>query len=116
MGTDILGKFHIYVSCSLDKALEEAEPYLTGYYDVHRAADPARKELGLLIQRDSKTLLEQGFVLAGDPERVADTIKRWSDTIGLTTISGTFHFGGMPHEMALKNIRLFADKVLPKFR
>jgi alkanesulfonate monooxygenase SsuD/methylene tetrahydromethanopterin reductase-like flavin-dependent oxidoreductase (luciferase family) len=58
--TEILGKFHIYVSSSLDRALEEAEPYLTGYYDVHRAADPNRKELGLMIQRDSKTLLEQG--------------------------------------------------------
>jgi len=36
--------------------------------------------------------------------------------VGLTAISGTFHFGGMPHEMAMKNIRLFADKVLPKFK
>jgi alkanesulfonate monooxygenase SsuD/methylene tetrahydromethanopterin reductase-like flavin-dependent oxidoreductase (luciferase family) len=115
-GTDILGKFHIYVSSSLDKALEEAEPYLTGYYDVHRAADPNRKEMGLLAQRDSKTQFEQGFVLAGDPERVADTIRKWSEEVGLTTISGTFYFGGMPHDLALKNIRLFADKVLPKFK
>jgi alkanesulfonate monooxygenase SsuD/methylene tetrahydromethanopterin reductase-like flavin-dependent oxidoreductase (luciferase family) len=96
--------------------LEEAEPYLTGYYDVHRAADPNRKELDLLIQRDSRTLLEQGFVLAGDPERVADTIRKWSGEVGLTTISGTFYFGGMPHEMAMKNIRLFADKVVPQLK
>jgi alkanesulfonate monooxygenase SsuD/methylene tetrahydromethanopterin reductase-like flavin-dependent oxidoreductase (luciferase family) len=116
MGTDILGKFHIYVSSSLDKALTEAEPYLTGYYDVHRAADPSRKELGLMVQRDSRTQLEQGFVLAGDPERVGDTIRRWRDEVGLTTISGTFYFGGMPQELALKNIRLFADKVMPKFQ
>jgi alkanesulfonate monooxygenase SsuD/methylene tetrahydromethanopterin reductase-like flavin-dependent oxidoreductase (luciferase family) len=115
LGTDILGKFHIYVSSSLDKALEEAEPYLTGYYDVHRAADPSRKELGLMVQRDSRTQFEEGFVLAGDPERVADTIGRWSQEVGLTTISGTFYFGGMPQELALKNIRLFAEKVMPKF-
>jgi alkanesulfonate monooxygenase SsuD/methylene tetrahydromethanopterin reductase-like flavin-dependent oxidoreductase (luciferase family) len=114
--TDILGKFHIYVSTSLDKALEEAEPYLTAYYDVHRAADPSRKEMGLMVQRDSRTQLEEGFVLAGDPERVADTIRRWSADVGLTTISGTFHFGGMPHEMALRNIRLFAEKVMPQLR
>jgi alkanesulfonate monooxygenase SsuD/methylene tetrahydromethanopterin reductase-like flavin-dependent oxidoreductase (luciferase family) len=114
--TDILGKFHIYVSSSLDKALEEAEPYLTGYYDVHKAADPERKELGLMVQRDARTQLQEGFVLAGDPERVADTIRKWSEEVGLTTISGTFYFGGMPQEMALKNIRLFADKVMPKFK
>ncbi len=116
MGTDILGKFHIYVSSNLDKAIAEAEPYLTGYYDVHRAADPSRKEMGLITQRDSKTQLEQGFVLAGDPERVADTIRKWSEVVGLTAISGTFYFGGMPQAMAMKNIRLFAEKVLPKFR
>ena len=96
--------------------MEEAEPYLTGYYDVHRAADPNRKEQGLLLHRDTKTQLQQGFVLAGDPERVADSIRKWREEAGLTTISGTFYFGGMPHDMALKNIRLFADKVLPKFK
>jgi hypothetical protein len=36
--------------------------------------------------------------------------------VGLTVISGTFHFGGMPQDMAMKNIRLFADKVLPEFK
>jgi alkanesulfonate monooxygenase SsuD/methylene tetrahydromethanopterin reductase-like flavin-dependent oxidoreductase (luciferase family) len=116
MATDILGKFHIYVSSSLDKAMEEAGPYITYYYDVHKAADPSRKEQGLLLQRDTKTQLEQGFVLAGDPKRVADTIRKWSEEVGLTTISGTFYFGGMPQEMAMKNIRLFAEKVLPEFK
>ena len=30
---DILGKFHIYVSSSLEKAIEEAAPYLDNYLD-----------------------------------------------------------------------------------
>ena len=114
--TEVLGKFHIYVSSSLDKAIEEADPYLIKYFDVHRAADPDRKEMGLLTVRDTKTQLSQGFVIAGDPERCVDTIQRWRDDVGLTTISGTFYFGGMPHEMALKSIRLFAEKVMPEFK
>jgi alkanesulfonate monooxygenase SsuD/methylene tetrahydromethanopterin reductase-like flavin-dependent oxidoreductase (luciferase family) len=113
---DILGKFHIYVSSSLEKAIEEATPYLDNYVDVHHAADTERKEVGLLVQRDARTQLSQGFVIAGDPQRCADTIRRWADETGLTTISGTFHFGGMPQEMALKNIRLFAEKVMPEFK
>jgi len=28
----------------------------------------------------------------------------------------TFHFGGMPQELALKNIRLFAERVMPALR
>jgi natural product biosynthesis luciferase-like monooxygenase protein len=114
--TEVLGKFHIYVSTSLDKAIEEADPYLIKYFDVHRAADPARKEMGLLTVRDTKTQLSQGFVIAGDPERCVDTIQRWREEVGLTTISGTFHFGGMPQEMAMKNIRLFAERVMPELK
>jgi alkanesulfonate monooxygenase SsuD/methylene tetrahydromethanopterin reductase-like flavin-dependent oxidoreductase (luciferase family) len=113
---DIPGKFHIYVSSSSDKAVEEAAPYLDNYLEVHTAADTDRKEVGLLVQRDAKTQITEGFVLAGDPQRVADTIRKWSEPNGLTTISGTFHFGGMPQEMALKNIRLFAEKVMPQFK
>jgi alkanesulfonate monooxygenase SsuD/methylene tetrahydromethanopterin reductase-like flavin-dependent oxidoreductase (luciferase family) len=114
--TDILGKFHIYVADSLEAAIREAEPYLINYFDVHKAADLERQEQGLLTQRDARTQLEHGFVLAGDPKRVADTIRKWRDETGLTTISGTFHFGGMPQELALKNIRLFAEKVMPEFK
>jgi alkanesulfonate monooxygenase SsuD/methylene tetrahydromethanopterin reductase-like flavin-dependent oxidoreductase (luciferase family) len=114
--TDILGKFHIYVSSSLESAIDEAAPYLNNYVDVHHAADPDRKEVGLMVQRDARTQLSEGFVIAGDPQRCVDTIRRWSEETGLTTISGTFHFGGMPQELALRNIRLFAEKVMPAFR
>ena len=114
--TEVLGKFHIYVSSSLDKAIEEASPYLANYFDVHKAADPDRQEQGLLTQRDARTQLSEGFVIAGDPDRCVNTIERWREEVGLTTISGTFHFGGMPQEMAMKNIRLFADKVMPRLK
>jgi probable F420-dependent oxidoreductase len=115
--TEVLGKFHIYVSGSLDQAIEEAAPYLESYFDVHKAADPERNMGGgLLTVRDVKTQLAHGFVIAGDPQRCVDTIHKWREEVGLTTISGTFHFGGMPQEMALKNIRLFAERVMPEFK
>ena len=113
--TDSLGKFHIYVSSSLEKAIEEAAPYLEKYIDVQRA-DDKQQVGGLMVLRDARTQFAEGFVLAGDPQRVADLIRKWADPNGLTTISGTFHFGGMPQEMALKSIRLFAEKVIPQFR
>lgn len=114
--TEVLGKFHIYVSSSLEQAIEEASPYMGNYLEVHHAADTDRKEEGLLVQRDVETQLSRGFVIAGDPQRCVDTIHRWREEVGLTTISGTFHFGGMPQEMALKNIRLFAERVMPDFK
>ena len=56
-----------------------------------------------------------GDVIAGDPQRVIEVIHRWRERLGLTTISGTIFFGGMPQELALKNVRLFAERVIPAF-
>jgi alkanesulfonate monooxygenase SsuD/methylene tetrahydromethanopterin reductase-like flavin-dependent oxidoreductase (luciferase family) len=109
----VLGKFHIYVSQSLEQATREAAPYLENYFAIHAAHDPDRKVGGLLTIRDIPAQLAEGFAIAGDAERCIDTIQRWRDEVGLTTLSGTFHFGGMPQEMALRNIRLFAEKVMP---
>jgi len=111
---EVLGKFHIYVSTSFDRAVEEATPYLENYLQVHAAHDPERTTPRQLKVRDAATQLSSGFAIAGDPERCIDTIQKWRDEVGLTTLSGTFHFGGMPQELALKNIRLFAEKVMPR--
>jgi alkanesulfonate monooxygenase SsuD/methylene tetrahydromethanopterin reductase-like flavin-dependent oxidoreductase (luciferase family) len=113
---DVLGKFHIYVSTSFERAMEEATPYLENYFNVHAAHDPDRQVVGQLALRDVRTQLAGGFAIAGDPERCIDTILKWRDEVGLTAISGTFHFGGLPQEMALKNIRLFAEKVMPRLK
>ena len=106
---EILGKFHIYLSHSFEVAVREATPYMENYHAAHAAADPIRK----LTRHDLASDMARGFIIVGDPQRCIDTILRWQEEVGLTTFSFTFHFGGMPQEMALKNIRLFADRVMP---
>jgi alkanesulfonate monooxygenase SsuD/methylene tetrahydromethanopterin reductase-like flavin-dependent oxidoreductase (luciferase family) len=105
----ILGKFHIYVADSLGQGIREASPYMKNYSAIHAAVDPNRK----LTHRDITLDMERGFIIVGDPQRCIDTILRWREKAGLTTFSFTFYFGGMPQEMALKNIRLFAERVMP---
>jgi hypothetical protein len=34
---------------------------------------------------------------------------------GLTSVSGTFYFGGLPQEIVLWNIRRLAEEVMPAF-
>jgi len=34
----------------------------------------------------------------------------------ITTFYGTFHFGGMPQDMALKSLRLFTERVMPALK
>jgi len=106
---EVLGKFHIYVSDSFERGLREATPFMKNYSDIHKAVDPSR----ILTNRDIGADMARGFIVVGDPERCSDTIRRWHEEAGITTFSGTFHFGGMPQELALKNIRLFAERVMP---
>jgi len=110
---EILGKFHIYVAESDAAAQAEAEEYLYNYYNVSDskgAPDRVRPR-----RREFREQLEAGTIIAGDPSRCVEDIHKWRELLGLTTISGTFHFGGMPQELALKNIRTFAEKVIPAF-
>ncbi len=109
VGREVLGKFHIFVSDSYERGVREAAPYMKNYSAIHSAVDPNRK----LSSRDLGSDMARGVIIVGDPERCKDTIRRWHEEGGITTFSGTFHFGGMPQEMALKNMRLFAERVMP---
>ncbi len=109
---EILGKFHIYVANSMDQAVREGAPYIENYHATHQATDPDRR---LGASRDFNAQMERGFLIAGDSQRCIDSIHRWQEEVGLTTMSGTFYFGGMPQELALKNIRTFAERVMPAF-
>jgi alkanesulfonate monooxygenase SsuD/methylene tetrahydromethanopterin reductase-like flavin-dependent oxidoreductase (luciferase family) len=60
--------------------------------------------------------MARGAIIVGDPERCSDTIQRWHEEAGITTFSGTFHFGGMPQEMALRSIHSFAERVMPALK
>ena len=109
VGREVLGKFHIYVSDSYERGAREAGPYMKNYSDIHKAVDPERK----LTSRDIGSDMARGFIIVGDAERCSDAIRRWHEEAGITTFSGTFHFGGMPQEMALENMRRFAERVMP---
>jgi alkanesulfonate monooxygenase SsuD/methylene tetrahydromethanopterin reductase-like flavin-dependent oxidoreductase (luciferase family) len=89
--------------------MREAAPFMKNYSNIHSAVDPTRK----LSERDIGADMARGSIIVGDPARCSDTIQRWHEEAGITTFSGTFHFGGMPQEMALKNLRLFAERVMP---
>jgi natural product biosynthesis luciferase-like monooxygenase protein len=109
---EVLGKFHIYVTDSARVAVEEAGPYLHNYWAVADAQHPGR---GAARPMQAAEQIARGNVIAGEPQRCIDIIRRWRDTLGLTVVSGTFYFGGMPQDMALRNIRRFAEEVMPAF-
>jgi alkanesulfonate monooxygenase SsuD/methylene tetrahydromethanopterin reductase-like flavin-dependent oxidoreductase (luciferase family) len=109
---EVLGKFHIYVADSTAAAVAEAGAYLHNYWTL---ADAQHHGQAVTKRSQAADQIARGNVIAGEPQRCIDLIRRWRDMLGLTIVSGTFYFGGMPQEMALRNIRRFATEVMPAF-
>ncbi len=109
---EILGKFHAYVADSDGRARREAEPYwLTYHRMIYDRGSWSMRQPPTAEHYASE--VERGHVIVGDPARCVELIQYYRETLGLTAFSGTFHFGGMPHEMAERSLRLFAERVMP---
>jgi len=54
--------------------------------------------------------------IVGDPDYVIREIRAQTSELGVGVFVGLFQFGSLPHQLALKNIRLFGEKVLPALR
>jgi natural product biosynthesis luciferase-like monooxygenase protein len=112
---EVLGKFHLYVAESDARAREEAERYWLDYYRISFDRNTWTMSQMPTSADFAKHIAGRG-VIVGDPAHCIQDINYWRETVGLTTISATIHYGGMPHETALANLRLFADRVIPAFR
>ncbi|MFN0071845.1 MAG: LLM class flavin-dependent oxidoreductase [Chloroflexota bacterium] len=108
---EVLGRVYVYVADSEAAAVREAGQYLDHYWAV--AAQHSRVQMSA---RSAAEQIAQGKVIAGSPEHVAELIQKHGNELGMTIASCSFHFGGMPQEMALTNIQRFADEVMPRFQ
>lgn len=61
-------------------------------------------------------LIESGLVVAGSPSTVVDQIKKFTKDIRIGTLIAMQAFGSMPHDLAMKNLKLFADEVKPHLK
>src|SRR5207245_9214425 len=77
-------------------------------YQLHR-----RVRENLMSLTEAKAL-EQAAI-CGDPEEVADKIRQHHEALGVTYLMGSFNRGGVPHDRIVKSMRLFGEKVMPRF-
>jgi alkanesulfonate monooxygenase SsuD/methylene tetrahydromethanopterin reductase-like flavin-dependent oxidoreductase (luciferase family) len=61
-------------------------------------------------------LAEARSVIAGGPATVRDQIVEFAKEFRIGNLLVMLQMGGMPHELALKNIHLFAEEVLPSLK
>ena len=58
--------------------------------------------------------VEGGALIVGDPARAIDSLQQYQEA-GADEALCWFRFGGIPHEQAMKSLKLMGEKVLPRF-
>ncbi len=103
----------MHVAETQAKAEREYERGLMWYFDVRRnremygfGGDPQPYEY----------YLQHRSVMLGEPEKVADEIAAYREYTGINNMITWFNCGGQPHEQVVNSMRLFADKVMPRFK
>jgi alkanesulfonate monooxygenase SsuD/methylene tetrahydromethanopterin reductase-like flavin-dependent oxidoreductase (luciferase family) len=61
-------------------------------------------------------LVNMSSVIAGSPATVREQLAAFAERFRIGNLLVTLQMGGMPHELALKNIGLFAEEVLPHLK
>jgi alkanesulfonate monooxygenase SsuD/methylene tetrahydromethanopterin reductase-like flavin-dependent oxidoreductase (luciferase family) len=56
------------------------------------------------------------FIAVGTPDKVANQLGEWADTMNTTHINSVMHIADMPHWKTVKNMTLFAEEVIPRLR
>jgi alkanesulfonate monooxygenase SsuD/methylene tetrahydromethanopterin reductase-like flavin-dependent oxidoreductase (luciferase family) len=69
-----------------------------------------------VLEKNWKTLVDNGFIIAGSPQTVADRIIDAAKQLRVGNLHALLQIGSMPHDLTEKNITLFAEEVLPRIR
>jgi len=91
-----------------------APPGYVGLEQFHARASSGHDKAHGHFDWNSAT--QHSRIIAGTPERVAETIAHWADEANSSTIVCHLHLGDMPHWKTVKNLTLFAEQVIPRLR
>ena len=68
------------------------------------------------LEKNWRTLVDNGFIIAGSPDTVADRLIEASRGLRVGNLIALLQIGSMGHELTKKNLTLFAEGVMPKIR
>jgi alkanesulfonate monooxygenase SsuD/methylene tetrahydromethanopterin reductase-like flavin-dependent oxidoreductase (luciferase family) len=89
---------------------------LMGQSPPPRPAQVQKAEDLPLYELDFALCQKEGMSIVGDPGYVTREILEQTQELGVGVLMGLFQFGSLPHELAVKNIRLFGERVLPALK
>ena len=112
---------NLYVAPTMSAARREAEEGILSafiYNDPFRGRDVFTNP-GEELQPGAKLdweFLEPRTLLVGPPEHVAERVRELEEVCGLESLLLEHAHPGIPQRLILRNLELFATKVMPAFR
>jgi alkanesulfonate monooxygenase SsuD/methylene tetrahydromethanopterin reductase-like flavin-dependent oxidoreductase (luciferase family) len=108
-------QFHIrtFVDENSRRAEEVATAAIVRYDEISRIG---RREDAKPKNTDWAAMLASGRNLYGDPDQCIQIIDNSIKNYSFNILTTTFNFGGIPHDLIKKSMRLFAKEVMPAFR
>lgn len=118
----------LYVADTPQQARSDSEESIMSFYrflgrELEDSATRAgvraveqRAERGQHLQNVTYDEALRDKVIVGTPEMVADRLHGLRDELGLNGVLAELNCGGLiPHERVMKSLRLFCEKVIPRF-
>jgi alkanesulfonate monooxygenase SsuD/methylene tetrahydromethanopterin reductase-like flavin-dependent oxidoreductase (luciferase family) len=121
-----------YVAETDEIARREAEPHLLWLFHVGLKTGPYGMPPGYVSERSlvammtarikpfheltMDDLMREGYVIVGSPDTVIERLADYTDRLHAGVMVSGAHWGDMPPEKVQKNMRLFAERVMPHFR
>ena len=106
----------VFVAPTRAEAIRRAQPYLEEKYRAYRdwGQDKVMPK-GDDFDHEFDELLEDRFLL-GSPAEVAEQMIRLNRRLGVNHIVASIHWPGMPNSLALDQLQILAEEVMPQVR
>ncbi|MDA2639146.1 LLM class flavin-dependent oxidoreductase [Bacillus cereus] len=112
----ILAHFHLYVAPSEEQAYEEPREALLSYMnEVDRAYLKGDGISNRKIAPHSYDEIYPSKVMFGTPEIIEERIRMYQN-LGITDLCFMTQFGNLSSHRRMASLRLFTEKIIPKFR
>jgi natural product biosynthesis luciferase-like monooxygenase protein len=113
---EVMAKFHVFVGQSAAEARRYGQPAYENYKRVSGSRSGVAREHYWRAGSSWDQEVAEYKVIAGSPDDCIERIRYWRETLGITHIGGTFHFGGLEQQATVHSLELFAREVAPKFQ
>ncbi len=124
----------LYLADTDEQAVAEARPHIEAFFNKFLIAPMEYKlppgyssiesykyvkETKYKVREQYLTiefLIDQGMIMCGSPNTVVERLTRRYEEMGFGHLVTMLQFGTLPAALTERNIRMFADQVMPKLR